>query len=173
MSHLPRRSSGEGISGPILGCNQRWRHSPMPPRLLCLQLILQSLGDCFGCLAFQSLFLPSNGLQSEFLSEIIDFPRQPPVLGFPRSVVCLDFCLELVKRLVRRCRILEEGPIITEKEMIEELVRDVKVLMLNVSSSTSKYLATVEEGNGYTLRRRSSPGRMSCSLRSEYGRQKC
>jgi hypothetical protein len=113
----------------------------MPPRLLSLQFILQPLGDCIRGLTFHGLFLPSNGLQSEFLGEIIDFPGQPPVLGFPRSVVRLDFRLELVKRLVRRCRILEEGPIITEKEMIEELVRDVKILMLDMSSSTLKHLA--------------------------------
>lgn len=51
-------------------------------------------------------------------------------------MVCLDLYLELVQRLVCRRRILEEGPIITQKEMIEELVGDVKIRMLNMFSST-------------------------------------
>jgi hypothetical protein len=53
----------------------------------------------------------------------------------------LDLRLELVQRLVGRRGILEEGPIIAQKEMIEELVRDVEVLMLDMSPSTSKHLA--------------------------------
>jgi len=88
--------------------------------------------------AFLNFFLPGNGLQSEFLGEVIDFLRQFPVFGFPRFVVRLDLCLELVQRLVGRRRVLEEGPIVTQKEMIEELIRDVKVLMLDMSLSTLK-----------------------------------
>jgi len=110
----------------------------MPPRLLRLQLILEPLGNSVRSVTFLDLFFPGNGLQSEFLGEAIDFLRQNPVLGFPRLVVCLDLCLELVQRLVGRRRILEEGPIIAQKEMIEELVRDVKVLMLDMSLSTLK-----------------------------------
>ena len=113
----------------------------MPPLLLRAQLILQPLGDRFCGLAFLSFFLPGDGLQSELLSEAIDFPRQFPILGFPGPVVCLDFRLELVKRLICRCRILEEGPIITKKEVIEKLVCDVKILMLDMSLSISKRLA--------------------------------
>ena len=126
----------------IRGFKQRRRHSPIPPGVLSLQLILQPLDDSIRGLTFLGFFLPGNGLQSKFLGEIVDFPRQSPVLGFPRPVVCLDLRLELVKRLVRRCRILEEGPIITEKEVVEELVCDVKILMLDASSSTLKHLAT-------------------------------
>ena len=63
-------------------------------------------------------------------------------------MVRLDFRLEPVKRLVRRCRILEERPVITQEEMIEELVRDVKILMLNMSSSTLKHLTTRWKGGG-------------------------
>ena len=111
-------------------------HSPMPPRLLSLQLILQPPRNCLRRLTFQGLSLPSSGLKSKLFGEIIDFPRQSPVLCFPRFVVCLDLSLELVKRLVCRCRILEKGPIVTQKEMIEELVGDVKILMLNISSLT-------------------------------------
>ena len=93
-------------------------------------------------MTFLSLFLPSNCLQSKFLGEIIDFPRQPSVFGFPRLVVRLDLRLELVQRLVGRSRILEEGPVITQKEMIEKLVGDVKVLMLDMSLSTLNHPAT-------------------------------
>ena len=57
-------------------------------------------------------------------------------------MVCLDLRLELVKRLVGRCRILEEGPIITKKEVIEKLICDVKILMLDMSLLISKQLAT-------------------------------
>ena len=85
-------------------------------------------------MTFLDLFLPSNCFQSEFLGEVIDFPRQSSVFGFPRPVVCLDLRLELVQRLVGRSGILEEGPVITQKEMIEKLVRDVKILMLDMSS---------------------------------------
>lgn len=115
----------------------------MPPRLLSLQFILQSLSNCIRGLTFLNLFLPGNGLQSEFLSEVIDFPRQSSVFGFPRPVVCLDLRLELVQRLVGRRRILEEGPVIPQKEVVKELVGDVKVLMLDMSLSTLKRLATV------------------------------
>ena len=145
----------------------------MPPRLLSLQLILEPLGNSIRSLTFLNLFLPSNGLQSEFVGEVIDFLGQFPVLGFPRLVVCLDLCLELVQRLVCRCRVLEEGPVITQKEVIEELVRDVKVLMLDMSLSTSKNLADERTGDGYVHRRRSAPERKSYSLRSKCGRQKC
>lgn len=114
----------------------------MPPRLLSLQLIFQSPGDCLRRLTFQGFFLPCDFLKPEFFGEIVDFLRQSPVLVFPGFVVCLNFRLELVQRFVGRCRILEEGPIITKKEVIEELVRDVKVLMLDMSSSTWRVLAT-------------------------------
>ena len=114
----------------------------MPPRLLGLQLILQPLSDCIRSLTFLCFLLPSNVLQPELLGEVIDFPRQPSVLGFPRPVVRLDLRLELVQRLVGRGRILEEGPVIAQKEMIEKLVCDVKVLMLDMSSSTSKHLTS-------------------------------
>jgi len=90
----------------------------MPPRLLRLQLIPEPLGNCIRSVMFLNLFLLRNGLQSEFLGEVIDFLRQFPVLGFPRLVVRLDLRLELVQRLVGRRRILEEGPIIAQKEMI-------------------------------------------------------
>lgn len=63
-------------------------------------------------------------------------------------MVRLDLRLELVKRFVRRCRILEEGSIVTQEEMIEELVCDVKILMLNMSLSTLKHLATGRKGGG-------------------------
>ena len=129
-----------GSATEIRGCNERSRYSPMPPLLLRAQLILQPLGDRFCSLAFQSFFLPGGGLQSELLGEAIDFPRQPPILGFPGPVVCLDLRLELVKRLICRCRILEEGPIITKKEVIEKLICDVKILMLDVLLSASKHL---------------------------------
>ena len=118
----------------------------MPPRLLSLQLVLKPLGDRIRGLTLQGLFLPSNALQSKFLGEIIDLPRQPSVLCFPRPVVRLNFRLELVERLVRRCRILEEGPIVTKKEVIEELVGDVKILMLDMSPSTLKHLVTGWKG---------------------------
>ena len=86
-------------------------------------------------------------------------------------MVRLNFRLELVKRLVRRCRVLEEGPIITKEEVIEELVCDVKVLMLDMSSSTSKHV-TGWKGDDYVHWWRCSPGRMSCSLQSKCERQK-
>ena len=145
----------------------------MPPRLLSLQLILEPLSNCISSLAFLSLFLPGSGLQSEPLGEVIDFLRQFPVLGFPRLVVRLDLCLELVQRLIGRRRILEEGPVITQKEMIEQLVSDVKVLMLDMSLLTSKCFANEWKGNGYVHRWRGSPGRKSCSLRLRCGQQKC
>ena len=135
-----------GSATRIRGFNLRRRDSPMPPRLLSLQLILQPLGDRICGLTLQSLFLPGNVLQPKFLGEIIDFSRQPSVLGFPRPVVSLNFRLEFVKRLVRRRRILEKGPVITKKEVVEELVRDVKILMLDMSSSTLKHLATGWKG---------------------------
>ena len=135
-----------GSATRIRGCNLRRRYSPMPPRFLSLQLILQPLGDRIGGLAFQGLFLPCNALQSKLFGEIIDLPRQPSVLGFPRPVIRLYLRLEFVKRLVRRCRVLEEGPIITKKEVVEELVCDVKILMLDMSSSTLKHLVTKWKG---------------------------
>jgi len=131
-----------GSATRIRGFSLRRRDSPVPPRLLSLQLILQSLGDRIRGLTFQDLFLPSNALQPKLLGEIIDFPRQPSVLGFPRPVVSLNFRLELIKRLVRRSRILEKGPVITKEEVVKELVRDVKILMLDMSSSTLKHLTT-------------------------------
>jgi hypothetical protein len=94
------------------------------------------MGSCGRFLTFEGLFLLSSGLLSEFQGEIFNFFGQPPVLCFPRSVVRLDFRLELVQRFVCRGRILEESPIIAQKEMIEELVSDVKIWVLNVSSST-------------------------------------
>ena len=76
----------------------------------------------------------------------------------------LNLHLKFAKRLVGRCRTLEEGPIITKKEATEELVCDLEISVLGMSSSvTSKHFTIgLREGHGYVRRRTSSLGRTSC-----------
>ena len=131
MPHLPTRRSDDKISGLGSRVYLTCHYSPIPPLLLHLQLIPQSLGG----LAFQL----------KRLGEVTDFLCQRLAFGFPGPVIRLNLHLNLGKRLADRCRTREEGPIITKKEAFEELVCEIKILMLDMSSSTSKHF-TGEKG---------------------------